>query len=82
MYAFQVEFMLEEYGFKKLIERKLINLPIVISLAFIYKNCDLDFVNKLTNLYFEDTSQLDFQIREVEEMVNQTLLVSFLVSRL
>lgn len=68
--------MSEEYGFKKLIERKLINLPIVISLAFLYKNYNLDFVNKLTNLYFNDTSQLDFQIREVEEMVNQTLLVS------
>ncbi|KAJ8916873.1 hypothetical protein NQ315_005880 [Exocentrus adspersus] len=71
----QSEYMAEEFGFKKLIEKKLINLPIVISLAFVYKNSDIDFVNRLTSLYFNDTSQLDFQIREVEEMVNQTLIV-------
>ncbi|KAJ8959098.1 hypothetical protein NQ318_022355 [Aromia moschata] len=69
------EYMEEGYGLNKLIEKKLMNLPIVLTLAFLYKNSKLEFVNKMTSLYFNDTSQLDFQMKEVEELINQTLIV-------
>lgn len=68
--------MAPEYGIKQIIDLKLLNLPIVITLAMLYKNNRLDFVNTLTNLYFNNTSQLDFQIKETEELLKQSILVT------
>lgn len=68
--------MPQQYGIKILTDKKLLNLPVVNVLAFLYKSSNLDFVNRLVSLYFEDTSQLDFQIKEVEETIKQSLLVS------
>ncbi|KAG5888952.1 hypothetical protein JTB14_012211 [Gonioctena quinquepunctata] len=73
--ASEDEFMAKNYGYENLLKKKLINLPIVNMLAFLYKMIDMDFVNTLTTMYFSDTSQLDFQIKEVEEVINHTLLV-------
>ncbi|CAH1966346.1 unnamed protein product [Acanthoscelides obtectus] len=70
----ETEFMTPDFGLKKLLELKLINLPIVTTLGALYKKINLDFVNKVMLLYFDDTSQLDFQFKEVEQTINQTLI--------
>ncbi|XP_072393970.1 activating signal cointegrator 1 complex subunit 2 [Diabrotica undecimpunctata] len=69
------EYMPKDYGYEQLLEKKLINLPIVTTLALLYKESNVDFVNILTSLYFDNTSQLDFRFKEIEESINQTLLV-------
>ncbi|VEN63810.1 unnamed protein product [Callosobruchus maculatus] len=66
--------MAPDFGMKKLLEKKLINLPIVTTLGTLYKKSNLDFVNRVMLLYFDDTSQLDFQFKEVEQTINQTLI--------
>ncbi|XP_074032009.1 activating signal cointegrator 1 complex subunit 2 [Leptinotarsa decemlineata] len=73
--ASEVEYMPENYGYENLVQKKLLNLPVVNVLAFLYKFSDIDFVNTLTTIYFSNTSQLDFQIREVEELINHSLMV-------
>ncbi|CAH0564260.1 unnamed protein product [Brassicogethes aeneus] len=73
--ATETEYMPSEYGLKLIIDVKLLNLPIVITLAFLYKDINLTFVNKLTNLYFNNTSQLDFQIKEMEEILKQAVMI-------
>ncbi|CAG9812776.1 unnamed protein product [Phaedon cochleariae] len=69
------EYIPKEFIYEKLLEKRLINLPIVNTLVFLYKHSNMDFINKLTTLYFDNTAQLDFQIHEVEETVNHTLMV-------
>ncbi|XP_056634151.1 activating signal cointegrator 1 complex subunit 2 [Diorhabda sublineata] len=73
--ASQDEYLSEEYAYEKLLEKKLINLPIVNTLALIYKDFNADFVNSITLLYFNDTTHLDFQFKEVEGSIDQTLLI-------
>lgn len=68
--------MTESYGYKILVEKRLINLPIVNTIAYLYKNSHIGVVNKVCDLYFSDTSQLDFRIKEVENLIHQNLLVS------
>lgn len=68
--------MSDGYGYKILLEKKLINLPIVNTIAHLYKNSHIGIVNKVCDLYFNDTSQLDFRIKEVEEVIQQNSIVS------
>lgn len=68
--------MSDDYGFQILLEKKLINLPIVNTLAWLFKTSHINFINKLTDLYFNDTSQLEFRMKEVEDVINLDLLVS------
>lgn len=67
--------MTDDYGYKILSEKKLINLPIVNTIAYLYKNTHIDVVNKVCEVFFNDTSQLDFRIKEVEDLIHQNLLV-------
>lgn len=64
--------MPENYVLNKLIEIKLLNLPIVITLALLYKNVNVNFVNNLIQLYFSDEQQIDFKINEMDEMIKQS----------
>lgn len=68
--------MIDDYGYKVLLEKKLINLPIVNTIAYLFKNSHINIVNKICDLYFNDTTQLDFRIKEVEDLIHQNLLVS------
>lgn len=68
--------MTDDYGYKILLDKKLINLPIVNTIAYLYKNSHIGIVNKVCDLYFNDTSQLDFRIKEVQDVMNQNLMVS------
>lgn len=71
----EIEFMPESFGLSKLVDKKLLNLPIVITLALLYKKDNLAFVNKVNNLYFNDTSQMDFVIKEMETTIDQNLII-------
>lgn len=73
--ASEDEYLSEEYAYEKLLEKKLINLPIVNTLSLIYKDTDVNFVNSITSLYFNNTTHLDFQFKEVEGSIDQTLLI-------
>ncbi|XP_030764124.1 activating signal cointegrator 1 complex subunit 2 [Sitophilus oryzae] len=68
----EVEYMPESFGLSKLIEQKLLNLPIVVTLALLYKDTHLEFVNKVSNIYFENPLQSDFLIKEVESTVDES----------
>lgn len=68
--------MIDDYGYKILLEKKLINLPIVNTIAYLFKKSHINIVNKICELYFNDTTQLDFRIKEVEDLIHQNLLVS------
>lgn len=68
--------MTDEFGYKILLDAKLLNLPIVNTLAYLYRKSHIAIVNKVWNVYFNDTSQIDFRIKEVEHLINQDLMVS------
>lgn len=74
-HIFQTEFIPQEYGLRKLIETKLLNLPIVITLAFLYLTTNVDFVNNLIRLYFSNKEQHDFQMNEMNEMIKQSITI-------
>lgn len=67
--------MTDDYGYKTLSNNKLINLPIVNTIAYLYKNTHIGVVNKVCDVFFSDTSQLDFRIKEVEDLILQNLMV-------
>lgn len=67
--------MTDDYGYKILSEKKLINLPIVNTIAYLYKTTHISVVNKVCDVFFNDTSQLDFRIKEVEDLIQQNLMV-------
>lgn len=67
--------MSADFGYKILLENKLINLPVVNTIAHLYKNSHLEVVNKVCDVFFNDTSQLDFRIKEVEDLIEQNLMV-------
>lgn len=75
IFNLQTAYITEDYGYKILLEKKLLNLPIVNTIADLYKNSHIGLVNRICDLYFNDTSQLDFRIKEVEEHIVQNLMV-------
>ncbi|KAF7278761.1 hypothetical protein GWI33_007994 [Rhynchophorus ferrugineus] len=71
----EIEYMPESFGVSKLIEKKLLNLPIVITLGLLYKDVHLEFINRVSSIYFENSLHLDFIIKEVETTVDQNFIV-------
>ncbi|XP_066137597.1 activating signal cointegrator 1 complex subunit 2 isoform X2 [Euwallacea fornicatus] len=71
----EIEFMNLAFGLSKLKENKLLTLPIVITLTLLYKDSNLSFINKVTELYFKDTTEVEFYIQEVDTMIDQQLVV-------
>ncbi|EFA08000.1 activating signal cointegrator 1 complex subunit 2 [Tribolium castaneum] len=66
------EYMPDSVGLKFLLEKKLLNLPIVITLFLLYHETNQVFVNDLVSLYFNETSV--FRDKEIEEMLDQVIL--------
>ncbi|XP_044253366.1 activating signal cointegrator 1 complex subunit 2 [Tribolium madens] len=66
------EYMPDGVGLQFLLENKLLNLPIVITLFLFYHETNQDFVNDLVSLYFNGTSV--FRDKEIEEMLDQVIL--------
>ncbi|XP_066261106.1 activating signal cointegrator 1 complex subunit 2-like [Euwallacea similis] len=71
----EIEFMSVAFGLSKLKESKLLTLPIVITLTLLYKDSNLSFINKVTELYFKDTTEVEFYIQEVDAMIDQQLVI-------
>lgn len=65
--------MPDKVGLNFLLDKKLLNLPIVITLILLYHETNQVFVNDLVSLYFTDESV--FRDKEIEEMLNQVVLV-------
>lgn len=70
------EYMDDLTGVRLLLDNKLLNLPILITLINLYEEIDLKFVNNLIFLYFYGVSQ--FRDKEIEEMLRQVLMVKWL----
>lgn len=68
--------MPKSFGISKLIEKKLLNLPIVITLGVLYRDIYLEFINRVSSLYFENPLHLDFIVKEVETTVDQNFIVN------
>lgn len=68
--------MSESFGLSKLKERRLLTLPLVINVSLLYKETYSEFVNKVREYYFKDTSEMEFYIKEVEDLIDQILIVS------
>ncbi|XP_050308119.1 activating signal cointegrator 1 complex subunit 2 [Anthonomus grandis grandis] len=71
----EYEYMPNSFGLSKIIEKKLLNLPIVITLAVVYSHSKLEFVNKIVDIYFNNTTEMDFLIKEVETVIEQNCMV-------
>lgn len=67
--------MPENVAFKYLLEKKLLNLPIVVTLIVLYHETNLNFVNDLVSLYFSEQSA--FQDKEIDELITQVIMVSY-----
>ncbi|KAL1494944.1 hypothetical protein ABEB36_010445 [Hypothenemus hampei] len=73
-YKSEVEFMSKSFSLGKLKKLKLLNLPILITLASLYQDVsDLPFVNEAFDLYFSDTKEMDFLINELNTFIDQNL---------
>jgi activating signal cointegrator complex subunit 2 len=66
------EYMDDSVGLRFLLDKKLLNLPIVITLIVLYHETNLGFVNDLVSLYFDGGSV--FRDKEIEEMMDQVVL--------
>ncbi|XP_060522407.1 activating signal cointegrator 1 complex subunit 2 [Cylas formicarius] len=69
------EYIPEPYGVKKLLEKKLLNLPIVITLVFLYRDSNLGLTNRITHLYFNQSERPEFLTKEIEYTIQQGLIV-------
>ncbi|ENN76558.1 hypothetical protein YQE_07009, partial [Dendroctonus ponderosae] len=70
----ETEYMSQSFGLAKLKERKLINLPIVITLAVLYQDSDLEFVNETVDIYFNDATEVEYLTKEVDFFIEQNLI--------
>lgn len=68
--------MPDSVALKYLLDKKLLNLPIVISLIMLYHETNLNFVNYLVSLYFSEQSV--FQDKEIDELITQVIMVIFI----
>ncbi|RZC35908.1 activating signal cointegrator 1 complex subunit 2, partial [Asbolus verrucosus] len=66
------EYMVDSVGLKYLLDKKLLNLPVVITLILLYHETNLKFVNDLVSLYFNEESL--FRDKEIEEMLTQDVM--------
>ncbi|CAG9773525.1 unnamed protein product [Ceutorhynchus assimilis] len=73
----ETEYMASSFGLSKLIEKKLLNLPIVITLAVLYKDRDYAFVDNVVEVYFNYLKKDNetFLSKEVEVTIDQNLSV-------
>ncbi|ERL91004.1 hypothetical protein D910_08346 [Dendroctonus ponderosae] len=71
----ETEYMSQSFGLAKLKERKLINLPIVITLAVLYQDSDLEFVNETVDIYFNDATEVEYLTKEVDFFIEQNLII-------
>lgn len=73
---FKDEYMSESFGLSKLKERRLLTLPFVITVSLLYKESYPEFVNKVREYYFKDATEMEFYIKEVDDLIDQILIVS------
>lgn len=69
--------MSESFGLSKLKERRLLTLPLVITVSLLYKVSYPEFVNKVREYYFKDATEMEFYIKEVDDLIDQILIVSY-----
>lgn len=74
--CFQTEYMPISVGTKYLIDKKLLNLSIALTITLLYLDFDNELINELSDIYFSCKEQEKFIQKEVEHFLKEFILVS------
>ncbi|XP_044758371.1 activating signal cointegrator 1 complex subunit 2 [Coccinella septempunctata] len=72
----ETEYMPANVGAKYLVEKKLLNLSIALTITLLYVDFDNELINELSDIYFSLQGQQKFIEKEVEHYLKEFILIS------
>ncbi|XP_045477676.1 activating signal cointegrator 1 complex subunit 2 [Harmonia axyridis] len=75
----ETEYMPTSVGAKYLIEKKLLNLSITLTITLLYQDFDNELINILSDIYFSCEGQEKFIEKEIENFLKEFILISDMI---